>query len=213
MKPQFIAMKIASVAPTTDSAPLIPHAHGIICGAVALSSRSPVGIGRPSAMPSGTSVATAMAIRVARAKGIAHATSGVTTTMMTQPRTAMSASDDGARAPQAVVGEPPAPRGAEAGAEQQREERDRQRIHRVAEQQHEPLQHRHLDQHEAGAERAEVREPRQPPRGRPQSTPAAAHESGPTTNRTTSAAEIAISVSSALRPLPNSIERPKAALN
>src|SRR4051794_32478167 len=26
--PQFIAMKIASVAPSTDSAPFMPHAHG-----------------------------------------------------------------------------------------------------------------------------------------------------------------------------------------
>ena len=47
LKPQFIAMKIASVAPTTESAPLMPHAHGIICGAFALSILSPVGIGRP----------------------------------------------------------------------------------------------------------------------------------------------------------------------
>ena len=92
LKPQFIAMKMASVAPTTDSAPLMPHAHGIICGAFALSILSPVGIGSPSAMPSGASVAAAMAIRVARAKGIAHATRGVTTRMMTPPRTAMSIS-------------------------------------------------------------------------------------------------------------------------
>ena len=33
----------------------------------------------------------------------------------------------------------------------------------MAEQQDEPLQHRHLDQHEAGAKRAEVHQPRQPP--------------------------------------------------
>ena len=63
--------------------------------------------------------------------------------------------------------EPAAQRRAEPGAEQQREERDGQRIDRMAEQQHEPLQHRDLDQHEAGAERAEVGQPRQPAAARP----------------------------------------------
>ena len=37
--PQFIAMKIATVAPTTDSAPLMPHAHDTIWGDRALNSR------------------------------------------------------------------------------------------------------------------------------------------------------------------------------
>ena len=45
----------------------------------------------------------------------------------------------------------------------------------MAEQQDEPLQQRHLEQHEPGAERAEVREPRQPspvPGGSPPATAA-----------------------------------------
>ena len=37
----------------------------------------------------------------------------------------------------------------------------------MAEQQHEPLQQRDLEQHEAGAQRAEVGEPRAPARPRP----------------------------------------------
>ena len=45
---------------------------------------------------------------------------------------------------------------AQAGAEQQREERHRERVHRVAEQQHEALQQRDLDQHERAAEAREV---------------------------------------------------------
>ena len=56
---------------------------------------------------------------------------------------------------------------ADAGAEQQREERDRERIHRMAEQQHELLEQRDLEQHEARTERAEVGEPRRPARARP----------------------------------------------
>ncbi len=66
-----------------------------------------------------------------------------------------------------------------------------------------------LDQHEAGAQRAEVDQPARPPAGR--SPPATT--SGPRTNAATSAAEIPISVSSALRPLPNSIDRPNATSN
>src|SRR5215831_11523804 len=77
--PQFIATKMASVAPTTESAPLMPHAQVSICGARALSSRMPAGIGTPSTTPIGTSVATAIAMRVARENGIAHVTSGVMT--------------------------------------------------------------------------------------------------------------------------------------
>src|SRR2546428_13692463 len=76
-----MAMKMASVAPRTDRAPLIPQAHGNICGARALNSRTPVGIGIPNARPIGTSVATAMAIRVVRANGMAQLTNGVTTTI------------------------------------------------------------------------------------------------------------------------------------
>src|SRR5436190_17804118 len=71
-KPQFIAINIASVAPRTDRAPLMPHAHGTICGARELSSRIPVGIGMPSATPTGMSSAAAIAIRAVRDNGIAH---------------------------------------------------------------------------------------------------------------------------------------------
>src|SRR2546427_832518 len=78
LKPQFIAMKIASVAPTTESAPFIPHAHATICGARAFSRRMPAGMGMPSTIPIGTSVADAMRIRTPREKGIAHVTSGAT---------------------------------------------------------------------------------------------------------------------------------------
>ena len=99
--------------------------------------------------------------------------------------------------------QPPAPGRADAGAEQQREQRHRQRIDGVAEQQHEPLQDRHLDQHEARAERAEIQQPREPPRARRRRRRSA---SGPRTNSTTSDAEMPISVSSALKPLPNSID-------
>ena len=45
--PQFIAMKTASVAPSTDSAPFMPHAHGTSCGWDAANSRMPAGSGRP----------------------------------------------------------------------------------------------------------------------------------------------------------------------
>ena len=62
-KPQFIAMKIASVAPTTERAPLIPHAHDTMSGARIRSSRRPAGIGMPRATPIGTSVATATRMR------------------------------------------------------------------------------------------------------------------------------------------------------
>ena len=48
------------------------------------------------------------------------------------------------------------------------------------------------------------------PLGRPDIAPRPAAMSGPTTKRTTSAAEIAISVSNALSPLPKSIDRPNA---
>src|ERR1043166_3651999 len=91
-KPQFIAMKIASVAPTTDSAPLIPHAQATICGARELSSRTPAGMGTPSAMPMGTSVATAMTTRVVREKGIAQLMSGVDAAMTTNASAAMTTS-------------------------------------------------------------------------------------------------------------------------
>ena len=67
-----MAMKMASVAPTTDSAPFMPQAHGIICGARAASSRSPAGIGTPSRTPTGTSVTTATAMRPGLGNGIAH---------------------------------------------------------------------------------------------------------------------------------------------
>ena len=81
----------------------------------------------------------------------------------------------------------------------------------MAEQQHEPLQQRHLDQHEAGAERAEVHEPAEPA-ARPRSPPRRP-AAGRRRTATTSAAEMPISVSSALRPLPNSIDRPNATSN
>ena len=76
----------------------------------------------------------------------------------------------------------------------------------MSEQQHEALQQRDLEQHEAGAERAEVDQPSSPSRRgtRPLTS------SGPTMKSTTSSAEIAISVISALSPLPNNIDRPNA---
>src|SRR5207245_2753726 len=74
LQPQFSALKIARVAATTESAPFIPQAHVTICGARAFSRRMPAGIGIPSTMPIGTSVAAAMRIRMPREKGIAHVT-------------------------------------------------------------------------------------------------------------------------------------------
>src|SRR6266446_5808390 len=91
-KPQFIAMKMAKVAPTTDNAPLMPHAHDTICGALELNSRRPAGIGTPSATPIGTSVATAMRMRTVRENGIADAMSGVTMAMTTMASAAMATS-------------------------------------------------------------------------------------------------------------------------
>ena len=57
-----MAMKIASVAPSTDRAPFMPQAQATIWGARALSMRMPVGIGIHSAMPIGASIATAMQV-------------------------------------------------------------------------------------------------------------------------------------------------------
>ena len=161
-----MAMKIASVAPTTDSAPFMPQAHVSICGARARRSWMPAGIGTPRTIPIGTSTVTAIAMRTGRAKGIAQFTSGVT------PATHAHADDRDAgdrqrrRPLQAGPRQPAAQRGAQPGSQQKREQRDREREHRVAQQQHEPLEHGDLDQHEARAEGAEVPQPRQPA-GRP----------------------------------------------
>ena len=71
--PQFMAMNIASVAPTTEKAPFMPQAHGTICG---VRGREQPDAGRhrhaEHACRSATSVATASAIRAGRANGIAH---------------------------------------------------------------------------------------------------------------------------------------------
>src|SRR5690242_8598848 len=71
-------MNIASVAPRTDSAPLMPHAHGTIWGAWALSRRIPVGIGTPSVTPIGSRRVAATAIRIGLEKGTAQLTIGPT---------------------------------------------------------------------------------------------------------------------------------------
>jgi len=71
-----MAIKMASVAPTTERAPFMPHAQATICGAVRLSNRNPVGIGIPNARPIGTSIATATATRQPRDSGIAQVTIG-----------------------------------------------------------------------------------------------------------------------------------------
>ena len=207
-----MAMKIASVAPTTDSAPFMPQAQVTICGARARQ-QPHAGRHRDAQQHADRHQRDRRrsAIRTVRENGIAQAMSGVTTPIDSSADARRSPSDGDRRSRRSEsVARPAAQRGADAGAQQQREQRHRQRVHRVAEQQHEPLQHRHLDQHEAGAERAEVDEPRQPsaPGGRRPRRPAA-----PTTNSTTSAAEMPISVSSALRPLPNSIDRPNATWN
>src|SRR5947209_3005393 len=89
-KPQFIAMKIASVAPTTDNAPFIPHAHATRSGARRLRSRRPVGIGTPRTTPIGNSRTMEIAIRTAREKGMAHATIGVA---IATSRSAIAATD------------------------------------------------------------------------------------------------------------------------
>src|SRR3989442_13446476 len=83
--PQFIAIKIASVAPTTENAPFMPHAHVTIRGALALRTRMPAGIGTPSVIPTGTSIASAMSIRMKRGDGIDQATMDVTTTIARTP--------------------------------------------------------------------------------------------------------------------------------
>src|SRR6478752_4796596 len=141
VKPQFIAIKIASVAPTTESAPLMPQAQATICGARRLSRRMPAGIGSPSVIPTGSSSATATAILAARGKGIAQATTGE-----------MNRFAPSATAAAAAI----------ATSATRRKERHRQRVNRVAEQQHEPLQQRYLEQHEAGPECTEVRQPGKP---------------------------------------------------
>jgi hypothetical protein len=92
LNPQFIAMKMASVAPTTESAPFIPHAQVTICGARELSSRIPAGIGIPSSIPMGTRLITATAIRAGREKGIAHEMNGVTRTIDNSPSTTIPTS-------------------------------------------------------------------------------------------------------------------------
>src|SRR5437588_7160800 len=91
-KPQFIAMKMASVAPRTERAPLIPHAQETIWGARERSNRMPAGIGTPSATPIGTSIATAITIRTPRENGMAHVISGVATAMTMREMIAIATS-------------------------------------------------------------------------------------------------------------------------
>ena len=128
------------------------------------SMRSPVGIGMPSATPIGTQHRDGdQHPRAPRETESPSRRSASATTMNASATTATVSDADRAAAPRAVA---PSNRrlhaAPSAGAEQQREQRDGQRVDRMAEQQHEPLQHRHLDQHEAGAERAEVHQPREP---------------------------------------------------
>ena len=213
-KPQFIAMKIARVAPEhRERAVDAPGpGHHLRRPRAAAAACRPASECR-AATPIGTSIATAIGDpRRARENGIAQLTSGVGDDDDHEP---IAAIDDDARSPpiarSVASSKPAAPRRAEAGAEQQREQRHRQRVDRVAEQQHEPLQHRHLDQHEAGAERAEIDAATRASRAA--RLPRRPATSGPMTNSTTSAAEMPISVISALRPLPNSIDRPNATWN
>ena len=113
-------------------------------------------------MPAGVISATASASRSVSGHAIAAWT-------MARQHAAPEERDDGhrdagddRRAPDAGVADPPAQHAAEAGAEQQREQRHRQRVDRMAEQQHEALQQRDLDQHERAAEAGEVGERSKP---------------------------------------------------
>jgi hypothetical protein len=64
-------MNTASVAPTTESAPFMPQAHGISCGWVSDSSRTPAGSGTPISMPAGNISATAVSKRIGSGHAIA----------------------------------------------------------------------------------------------------------------------------------------------
>ena len=63
--PQFIAMKTASVAPMTDSAPFMPHAQGTRAESFAVISRMPAGSGIPISTPAGAMSSTVSAMRSA----------------------------------------------------------------------------------------------------------------------------------------------------
>ena len=69
--PQFMAIKTASVAPMTDSAPFMPHAQGTRAESFAVISRMPAGNGIPISTPAGAISSTVRAMRcgVARADG------------------------------------------------------------------------------------------------------------------------------------------------
>ena len=64
-------MNTASVAPTTDSAPFMPHAQGISCGSASDNRRTPAGSGTPISIPAGSISATAVNRRIGSGHAIA----------------------------------------------------------------------------------------------------------------------------------------------
>ena len=161
-KPQFMAINTARVAPITDRAPFMPHAHGTRAESRAAIRRMPAGKGIPISTPAGVIRRTVSAMRWACEALIAARMIGRQRDD-TENRDADDAQEDELDgAPQRGVADAAADEAADAGAEQHGKQRDGQRVDRMAEQQHEPLQQRHLDEHEAGAQHAEVSEPARP---------------------------------------------------
>ncbi len=161
----------------------------------------------PIRMPAGNSSATASATRTPSGAPIAARMIGGSATMATSPSSVMPNERGDQPRTHARLVDPAAQEAAGARAEQQREQRHRQRVHRVAEQQHEPLQQRHLHQHERRRRAARSRPATTATPCRAATRPLSAI--GPRMNSSTSAVEIAISVISALSPLPKSIVLPE----
>ena len=90
-------MKTASVAPTTERAPFIAHAHGSSSSPRLASSRMPAGMGIPMTSPAGSRIATATAMRPANPTLIAERITGGSATTANSPSAATQQSARSAR--------------------------------------------------------------------------------------------------------------------
>ena len=112
-------MKTARMAPSTDSAPFMPHAHATSWGRVAASSLTPAGSGMPITIPAGVISATASARRSGSGQAIAAWTIAGSTLPQSSATTATAQHASDRRAPHMSVADSPAQHAAQARAEQQ----------------------------------------------------------------------------------------------
>ena len=158
-----MASRPASAAATTEAQPFTPQAHGTRAGATARTRARASGNGRPMTKASGATKATARAARGTAANCRPRASSHGPTRACSdrqhgdqQRYPSSSRPNHGSPAPRPRLLRLCRHAAADPGEHQEGGEGHRERVHGMAEQQDQALQHRDLDQEKAQPDQQEV---------------------------------------------------------